>query len=340
MTTSDDGSMNDAEHLFELDPAPTAKTRRASVSELADAVSLDRIPTLVRAPDGQVARKVCLHSLDKAHYAHYYADIVGTGMKNAYPGPLAWVELFCGPGMLYVKDLDQFKPGSPLEALGIRDPFDIYVFADLDDRCVRAMQARVGGNPRVSVLSGDANTAVLHDRIVAAVPRDALVVLYADPAALDLRFDTIRFFAERYKHLDLLLNFPGPGIVRALRAGHEGKASHVLNHPAPIELIGPTSGRPGVSLREWFERQLANARIRAFRRRGHQAPREEHTPLRPRRPRVAKPRPLGSSRRPKGAGLAVNTACSSGSTGGRVRLAAEATALARSSRRGVHRHGS
>ena len=59
MTTSDDGSMNDAEHLFELDPAPTAKTRRASVSELADAVSLDRIPTLVRAPDGQVARKVC-----------------------------------------------------------------------------------------------------------------------------------------------------------------------------------------------------------------------------------------------------------------------------------------
>ena len=177
-------------------------------------------------------------------------------MKNAYPGPLAWVELFCGPGMLYVKDLDQFKPGSPLEALGIRDPFDIYVFADLDNRCVGAMQARVGGNPRVSVLSGDANTAVLHDRIVAAVPRDALVVLYADPAALDLRFDTIRFFAERYKHLDLLLNFPGPGIVRALRAGHEGKASHVLNHPAPIELIGPTSGRPGVSLREWFERQL------------------------------------------------------------------------------------
>jgi hypothetical protein len=88
------------------------------------------------------------------------------------------------------------------------------------------------------------------------VPRNALVVLYADPAGLDLHFDTLRFFADRYKHLDLLLNFPVPGIDRALSAGHEEKASRVLNHPAPIELIGPGSGRPGTSLRQWFERQL------------------------------------------------------------------------------------
>jgi len=246
--------MSPEDHLFDLGAFPKASRRSSQPSELTEALALDRETKLVTGPDGLLARAVCLHSLDKAHYAHYYADIVGTGMKTAYPGPLAWVELFSGPGLLYVKDLAAFKAGSPLEALGIRDPFDIYVFADLDERCIGALDQRVGG--RGHVLRGNANSAKLHDRILSLVPRNALVVLYADPAGLDLHFDTLRFFADRYKHLDLLLNFPVPGIDRALSAGHEEKASRVLNHPAPIELIGPGSGRPGTSLRQWFERQL------------------------------------------------------------------------------------
>lgn len=47
-----------------------------------------------------------------------------------------------------------------------------------------------------------------------------------------------------------------PGIDRALSAGQESKAARVLNHPAPVELIGPTSLRTNVSLRDWFEGQL------------------------------------------------------------------------------------
>jgi three-Cys-motif partner protein len=233
----------------------------SSPTDLTEALALDRETTLVQGDDGLLARKVALHSLDKAHYAHYYADIVGRSMQNAYPGPLAWVELFAGPGRLYVKDLDSFKTGSPIEALTIPKPFDYYVFADLDPRCTDALRERlvreVPGRPNVHVLDGDANAAELQDRIVSIVPRNALTVLYGDPAGLDLNFDTLRFFAERYEHLDLLLNFPVPGVVRALRAGHESKASKVLNHPAPIDLIGPTSGRPGTSLRQWFERQLS-----------------------------------------------------------------------------------
>jgi three-Cys-motif partner protein len=225
----------------------------SSSTDLTDALTLDRETTLVEGDDGLLARKVALHSLDKAHYAHYYADIVGRSMQNAYPGPIAWVELFAGPGRLYVKDLDTFKAGSPIEALTIPKPFDYYVFADLDPRCTDVLRERVvgeaPGRPNVHVLDGDANAAELHDRIANIVPRNALTVLYGDPAGLDLNFDTLRFFTERYEHLDLLLNFPVPGVVRALRAGHEGKASRVLNHPAPIELIGPTSGKPGTSLR-------------------------------------------------------------------------------------------
>jgi hypothetical protein len=58
------------------------------------------------------------------------------------PWPLWWVELFAGPGRLYVRDTDTFVDGSPLEALSIRNRFRGYVFADLDRACVDSLRRR------------------------------------------------------------------------------------------------------------------------------------------------------------------------------------------------------
>lgn len=244
-----------AAHLFESESGGTADGPMPT--EVDRALQVDNKRSLIAGSDGAPARRVCQHSLDKAHYARYYADIVGRAMKNAYPGPLVWIELFAGPGELYVQDLGEFRPGSPVEATTIPEPFDTYVFADLDPRCVAALDARVGGSPRVHTLCGDANSPHLHDRIVQLVPKNALVVLYADPAGLDLHIDTLKFFADRYRHLDLLLNFPVPGIDRALSAREQVKASRVLGHANPLDLIGPGSGASAtVSLRGYFERQL------------------------------------------------------------------------------------
>lgn len=227
------------------------------IAEPADELELDENRVLLDDEHGLKSRKVHLHSADKAHYARYYADIVGTGMKRAYRGPLAWVELFAGPAQLYVVEEARFRPGSPLEALGIRDPFDHYVFCDLDSECVRSLNERVGGRPGVHVLEGNANSAALHDAIPAVVPRNALVVLYADPEGLDFDFSSIRYLADRYKHLDLLINFPVRGVIRALRAGHEKKASRVLDHPQPARLVDKRAKADwGPSVREYFERQL------------------------------------------------------------------------------------
>jgi three-Cys-motif partner protein len=246
--THDDG-------LFDLTDYRTGSRKARKRDPLIEAVALDREASLIMGDDGQLARVVALHSLDKAHYARYYADIVGTGMRRAYGGPLAWIELYAGPGRLYVKGLEQFKPGSPVEAVqGIRHRFSHYVFADLDPRCTAALDARVGHLPGVHVREGDANSAALHDEIVRLVPKNALVVLYADPAELNLHFDTLRFFAERYKHLDLLLNFPVPGVDRALSGGYDEKASKVLGHAEPIKLLAAPNAR--TSIREAFKRQL------------------------------------------------------------------------------------
>jgi three-Cys-motif partner protein len=240
-----------------LEPGTPVPIGSGGIAGPADELELDETRVLLTDEQGLRSRKVHLHSADKAHYARYYADIVGTGMKRAYGGPLAWVELFAGPAQLYVVEEARYRPGSPVEALGIRDPFDHYVFCDLDPECVHSLNERVGGQPGVHVLEGDANSAVLHDAIATAVPRNALVVLYADPEGLDFDFSTIRYFADRYKHLDLLINFPVRGVIRALRAGHEHKASRVLDHPSPKELIEKRAKRDwGPSVRDYFERRL------------------------------------------------------------------------------------
>lgn len=202
------------------------------------------------------SRAVGLHSAPKATAARRYASIVGTAMRRKWK--LWWVELFAGPGELYVRDTGDFVPGSPLEALAIKHPFDGYVFADLDPRCTESLRRRLGNRPNAVVLEGDSNSAEILDQIAGIVPKNALVVLYGDMEGLDLKLETVKYFISRYPHLDLLLNLPVAGAVRALAAGHDGKAKTMLGHDEPRRLVEGIRerGARGASVREWYRRQL------------------------------------------------------------------------------------
>jgi three-Cys-motif partner protein len=218
-------------------------------------------PKLVTTRDGLVvddemlfSRCVSLHSLEKAYGARRYAEIVGTAMAGKFPA-LWWVELFAGPGRLLVRDTGKFVDGSPVEALNIRRPFDGYVFADLSLPCVESLRRRVGLAPNAHVLAGNANSPELLDRIASIVPRDALVVLYADPEGLELDWSTIEYFIDRYPVLDILVNVPVTGVIRYLLGGHTERAISMLNHPTPHNLV-ETEGTKGALLREWMTRNL------------------------------------------------------------------------------------
>lgn len=207
-------------------------------------------------PDDEMlfSRLVSLHSLVKAAAARAYADMVGTAIGGKRP--LWWVELFCGPGKLLVRETGEFAPGSPIEALNIRRPFDGYVFCDLSPACVESLRRRVGDRPGTHVLCGDANSAAIHDAIVSIVPRNALLVLYSDPEGLDGAFSTLKFFIDRYPHLDLLLNLPVAGLVRAVTAGYVDKAAAVLDYPNPREAIEPWGPKKGEIVRDYYRRRL------------------------------------------------------------------------------------
>lgn len=223
--------------------------------------------------EGSLSRIVQLHSLDKDYYAYRYADIVSRAMRGKFPS-LWWVELFAGPGRLYCAPEDRYYEGSPVRALNLSQRFDGYVFNDLDPSCVEALAPRVVA-PNVHLHEGDANSAPARELICSLVPRNALVVLYGDPAGLDLDFETLAFFAERYQHLDLLLNFPVKGIIRALTgeralaptpgaAPSFRKAGRVLGHPAPLDLITGPRATWGPSIRDYFENRLRAVGYRAF----------------------------------------------------------------------------
>ena len=239
------------------------RRRRPQVEqlELFEMPKLDSRPAVPRGTiEGLIvddemlfSRLVSLHSATKAAVARTYAEIVGTAMGGRWK--IWWVELFSGPGRLFVRESGVFVLGSPLEAMGIPHPFDGYVFTDLNPACTESLRRRVGLAPNIHVLRGDANGAELLDRVTGIVPRNALVVVYADPEGLDLAWPTLKHFIDRYRHLDLLLNLPVTGIVRAISAGYENKARAVLDCPSPRDLI-ETNGPKGALIREWYSRKL------------------------------------------------------------------------------------
>lgn len=176
--------------------------------------------------DGMIARVIQPHSLEKAYYVSRYADIVGTALGRY---EVWWVELFAGPGRLWVAPERRFADGSPLDALRIRRPFKGYFFSDLDRDCTQALVARIAGlHPNITIATGSANDSKIHQAVIDTVPQHAVVMLYLDPEGIDVHFETIERFARHYPRIDLLLNFPASGAARVLGTGYTGRVEALV----------------------------------------------------------------------------------------------------------------
>lgn len=103
----------------------------------------------VEAPDGLPARVVHLWARRKHHYLDRYADIFGTGMKNAFPRR-AYLDMFAGPGVCYEEESKKFYEGSPL--IGLRRNFTDHVYVELDEMAAVAL-TEIG--TRIPCISND-----------------------------------------------------------------------------------------------------------------------------------------------------------------------------------------
>lgn len=119
-----------------------------------------------------------------------------------------------------VVDTDQIIVGSAIRALGVKPPFDKYLFNDVKPSNVRALQKRVKDDfghleDRVTITRFDANE-MLAEMCDRTNWRSSRAVVFLDPFGLQIRFETLQKLA-RTKAVDLWYLVPVFAMYRQVR---------------------------------------------------------------------------------------------------------------------------
>lgn len=140
-------------------------------------------------------------------------DLFSASMKAPKWDCLVYIDLFAGAGKAKEKDSEKIIDGSPLLSLGVKNPFNKYIFCELDEDKLQALKMRVGQNyPKADVtfVWGNCNDRI--DEVLKAVPygRKGFRVLsfcLADIYKMEnLKFRTIEKLSERF--VDFLVLIP------------------------------------------------------------------------------------------------------------------------------------
>ena len=159
--------------------------------------------------DGLLFSEVGSWVEDKHQLVAYYDSLFATGMKKW--DSRVYIDLYAGPGLLKIRDTNKFIWGSPILALGLKDPFDKYIFCENDAALLETLKKRVERNfptANVEFVSGSCDKQV--GRISQLIPKATkthrvLSFCFVDPFDLSLQFSTIRRIAEHFVDFLFLL---------------------------------------------------------------------------------------------------------------------------------------
>lgn len=158
-----------------------------------------------------------------------YLQSYVTAMKKQ-PFTLWYVDAFAGKGFsehslgsapLLGEDLDAtaFVDGSPLNALAVKPPLDRYLFIEQSRAHVLSLKDRIRGREPdgaiVTVAQGDANDKLLEFCEELDRDRMARAVVFLDPFATQVRWQTVEKLGRTGK-VDVWILFPIMAITRLL----------------------------------------------------------------------------------------------------------------------------
>ncbi len=173
---------------------------------------MEALPSL--ADDGLATPLVGEWAEEKYQLVSCYAQVFARSMKNKWE-QRTYIDLFSGAGRARLRDSGRIVPASPLLALGISDPFDRYIFCDLDDANIDALKSRVRLDypaRDVRYVPGDSNANV--GQVLSLIPpyssgNRVLTFCFVDPFNIkNLKFETIRQLAEGKRRIDFLCLIP------------------------------------------------------------------------------------------------------------------------------------
>lgn len=139
-----------------------------------------------------------------------YDKLFSTGMKRKWDKRI-YIDLFCGPGKVKLRGTRKIVYSSPLLALTVPDPFDIYIFCDKDKNNINTLKSYVGNlkiEKEIKYFDDDCNIIVQElINYIKNIKGSVLSFCFLDPYGLgDLQFDTIKKLSSL--KIDFLILLP------------------------------------------------------------------------------------------------------------------------------------
>jgi three-Cys-motif partner protein len=165
------------------------------------------------ADDGLIIPEVGIWAKEKYGHVRTYCSMFTSSMIPPKWQSLVYIDLFAGAGFAKFKETSEMVVTSALIALNIPRPFNRYIFCDIDNDNLTALQNRVSRlHPEADAqfILGDVNSSV--PEIFAKMPSHhkdfkVLAFCFVDPYKLDnLAFSTIEQLSARF--MDFLILVP------------------------------------------------------------------------------------------------------------------------------------
>jgi three-Cys-motif partner protein len=209
--------------------------------------------------DGRHIADVGEWAEEKYRLAGLYAHLFTTTMRKKW-SELVYIDLFSGCGASRLRSSGRIVQNMALFTLGLETPFDKYIFCDLDEQCLEALQARAEeGHPdkNAAFLHGDVNS--LTEDFTREIPQysqgyTGLSFCFVDPFKLsNLRFETIQILAKA-RRMDFLILLPSSEANRNWETGGKQIADFLGRPNWLSEWNAQRTEKPQISMREFFPR--------------------------------------------------------------------------------------
>lgn len=148
-------------------------------------------------------------SVEKHDYIHRLANIFSTGMKNQ-SRYRCYIELFAGTGRCVIEGTQTEIPGSPIQAIDIRDRFTTYFFNDRNPTCIDALRSRIlrlNSPPAPHYFTQDCNRVVPEIRQALPPASESLELAVIDAWGWEMSFDSLLALTQG-RRMDIIVTFP------------------------------------------------------------------------------------------------------------------------------------
>jgi three-Cys-motif partner protein len=158
---------------------------------------------------------------DKLDILTCYSNAFALATKKADGG--AFIDGYAGPGLNFIRDTSEVRPGSPIIALQAR--FGKVFLIERNPKAARRLRDHLAQTAasEVEVVEGDVNVEVFN--CLAQIESWRPVLVFLDPTRADLEWSTVERIAShdetrRTTKPELLINFPSDfDLLRKFRIG-------------------------------------------------------------------------------------------------------------------------